>query len=100
MLDGSKGADFDDPFCIAPVAPSAGGNVDDFPSFFEEAAHQFHRVFVVELFLVFLLGGIVDVPFGIDAEEVGAHAEGDGEKVGDDPLTGDIDNFVAEFGIY
>ena len=42
---------------------------------------------------------MVDVALGVNAEEIASHAKGDGEGIGDDPLSCDVDDFFADIGM-
>ncbi len=80
----------------SPIAPAARSDINDFAAFGKKAAHLLHRTFVVELFFRFEFRGMVDIALGIDAKQIAAHAERNGEGIGDDSFAGYINDILGD----
>ena len=90
---------FNLPRRVAPVAAAARRHIDALAAFRQQLAHALHRLSVVHRLARLLFRRIVDVALGEDAEQVAAHAERHGQRIGDHALTRHEDHAFPDGGI-
>mmetsp|Transcript_10197 Transcript_10197/g.30400 ORF Transcript_10197/g.30400 Transcript_10197/m.30400 type:complete len:394 (+) Transcript_10197:2116-3297(+) len=81
---------------VGAVAAAGRGHPEDLAALGEELAEARHRLHVLLLLLVLELRRVVDVLLGVDAQQVAAHGEGDGERVRRHLVAGHADDLLGE----